>query len=381
MSMNPAMSMGFMGGGDDFYTQMMYAQMMNGSNGGWATNGANGWSNGWNVGNSGGNSGGNTATPSNGVNWGKTALFTAGSAGAAYAGTNWLNHGFNSPVEEVNGKIKFTDDFMAKFSDGFASTQNESALKNFYTKMSTEVSTGKFKHTVNAQNFDSVMDEIKLFLDDPSGQNLADLSDDAKGFLKTRLGKDVIPSGTTVTDANRHLYELVDSDLDNIRKQFSSAYTEATELGFKNNYNLQKSVYDSYDDFVKGLADCTDDVAKAEYLRANPHHAGLSADDLEKLMKNQDVDTIFQRVAADASTRKTNIKTSLDSVENAMQNYAKKWDMKAGWFGKGKFNLFKGNKMNSALDDALSAMRKCKGGKYALIAGVAVAGASLLFNA
>lgn len=375
MGINPAMGMGF--GGEDFYTAMLYQQMMNGG-ANWA-NAANGTKNDAN-----GSNGNQTQPKKQGIGLMGGAAVAGAAAGAGYLGMNYLNHQFNSPVTEVKGKVQFTDDFMKRFSGEYAAIKNESAMKQFFKDLSTEVGADRAKFTVNEKNYDSIMDELKMFLEDPSNPKVADMSDDLKGFLKQRIGKTVPAAGVTIDDTNRGKYELVDTDVDEIREHYAKTLKRANDLEFKNNYNLQKSVYDSFDDFVKGLDDCTDSASKIEYLRSNPHAANLTADELDTLLKkgvsDTEVENIFNRVKTDAAGRKANIKTSYEALEKNMQSFAKKWDGKVGFFGKGKFNVFD-KKTGGALDNALSAMRRAKGGKFAAIAAGAAAIGCLLYNA
>ena len=374
-----------MGGSDDFYTQMLYAQMMNGgsANGGAPAN----WSN------AGGNSSSNSqATSGKKFSWGNTALWGAGAAGATYAGMNWLNHDFNSPVHEVDGKIKFTDDFMRSFSGEYAAMKNEDALKKFYEKLSA-AGKDKFKFTVKAENYDDIMEELKNFLaEDPSNRKLADMSDNLKGFLKAKLEKSTVTSGVTIDDTNRHLFELVESDLSDsrINKAYGDALAESTEIGFKHNYNLQRELYESFDDLAKGFAECADDAAKIEYLKNNPNFAYTLANNTDDLARVLRSDTTVLTNLRTTDAAKTGLKGSMESVENAMQSFAKKWNGKAGFFGKGNFKVFN-KKTASVLDDALSAMRAEASDMsswllmglpgVALIAGLAAAGATVLFNA
>ena len=377
MGINPAMGMGYGFGGDDFYTALLYQQMMNG------TNGANAWTNGTN-GASQQNGQQQNVQQKQGIGLMGGAAIAGSAAGAGYLGMNYLNHQFNSPVTEVKGKVQFTDDFMKRFSGEYAAIKNEAALKQFFKDLSTEVGADRAKFTVDEKNFDSIMDELKMFLEDPSNPKVADMSDDLKGFLKQRIGKTVPAAGVTIDDTNRYLYELVDTDVDAIRRHYADTLKGANDLEFKNNYNLQKSVYDSFDDFVKGLDDCADSASKIEYLRSNPHAANLTADELDTLLKkgvsDTEVDNIFNRVKADASGRKANIKTSYEALEKNMQSFAKKWDGKVGFFGKGKFNVFD-KKTGGALENALASMRRAKGGKFAAIAAGAAAIGCLLYNA
>ena len=110
----------------------------------------------------------------------------------------------------------------------------------------------------------------------------------------------------------------------------------------------------------------------------------MTADELDTLLKkgvtDVEVDNIFNRVKADASGRKANIKTSYEALEKNMQSFAKKWDGKVGFFGKGKFNVFD-KKTGGALENALASMRRAKGGKFAAIAAGAAAIGCLLYNA
>lgn len=375
MGINPAMGMGF--GGEDFYTAMLYQQMMNGG-ANWA-NAANGTKNDAN-----GSNGNQTQPQKQGIGLMGGAAVTGAAAGAGYLGMNYLNHQFNSPVTEVKGKVQFTEDFMKRFSGEYAAMKNEAAMTKFFKDLSAEVGPDRAKFTVNEKNYDTIMDELKMFLEDPSNPKVADMSDDLKGFLKQRIGKTVPAAGVTIDDTNRWQYELVDTDVDEIREHYAKTLERANDLEFKNNYNLQKSVYDSFDDFVKGLDDCTDTASKIEYLRSNPHAANLSAVEIDTLLKkgvdDADVENIFNRVKADAAGRKANVKTSYEALENSMQSFAKKWDGKVGFFGKGKFNVFD-KKTGGALDNALSAMRRAKGGKFAAIAAGAAAIGCLLYNA
>ncbi len=278
MGINPAMGMGYGFGGDDFYTALLYQQMMNGANS------ANAWTNGAN-GASQQSGQQQNVQQKQGIGLMGGAAIAGSAAGAGYLGMNYLNHQFNSPVTEVKGKVQFTDDFMKRFSGEYAAIKNEAALKQFFKDLSTEVGADRAKFTVDEKNFDSIMDELKMFLEDPSNPKVADMSDDLKGFLKQRIGKTVPAAGVTIDDTNRYLYELVDTDVDAIRRHYADTLKGANDLEFKNNYNLQKSVYDSFDDFVKGLDDCTDSASKIEYLRSNPHAANLTADELDTLLK------------------------------------------------------------------------------------------------
>lgn len=357
-----------MGWGGDYYTQMLCQQMM--QNGAGATaKGTNGGS---------GNDG--AATQKQGVGLLGTGAAALGGAGATYAGMNWLNHKFNSPVEEVKGKVQFTEDFMHRFSGEYAALQNESAVKNFYTNLSKEIA-GKAKFEVNAENYESLMEEFRSFMNDPGNPKVADMSDDLKGFLNQRLGKDVVPAGTTVTEANRHLYEVVDGDLATVKGKYAEIFHEANGLEFKNNYNLQKQVYESYDDVLKGLKNCKTATEKAEYIRSNPHAFNLDVDDWKKIFSGSDaeIETVFNKIKADTG-RKAALKSGYTSIEKNMQRFAKQWDGKCGFFGKGKFNVFS-KKTASALDNALSSMRSAKGGKYAIIGAAAAAVGCLLYNA
>ncbi len=402
MGINPAMGMGF--GGDDFYTAMLYQQMMNGG-ANWA-NAANGTTNGAN-----GANGNLTQPQKQGIGLMGGAAVTGAAAGAGYLGMSYLNHQFNSPVTEVKGKVQFTDDFMKRFSGEYAAIKNESAMKQFFKDLSTEVGADRAKFTVNEKNFDTIMDELKMFIEDPSNPKVADMSDDLKGFLKQRIGKTVPGAGVTIDDTNRYLYELVDDDLGAIRGHYADILKRQNELEFKNNYNLQKSVYGSFDDIVKGMDDCTDAVSKLDYLRSNPHIANFSDIEWRELFKQplsradfeakiaacggnpleetkirenyvkfEDIDDLFSKVKSEAPNVKNGVKGSLSSLENQMQSFAKKWDGKVGFFGKGKFNVFD-KKTGGALDNALSAMRRAKGGKFAAIAAGAAAIGCLLYNA
>lgn len=373
MGINPAMGMGYGFGGDDFYTQMLYQQMANGGAG------ASSWTNGGNGTNGTNNS--QTATQKQGIGLFGGAAITGTAAGAGYLGMNYLNHQFNSPVEEVKGKVRFTDDFMKRFSGEYAAIQNEGAVKTFYSDLSKGV-TGKAAFTVDAKNYEGLMDEFKSFLEDPSNPKVADMSDDLKGFLKQRLGKDIVPSGLTIDDTNRHLYEIVDSDLPKVKEKYAEIFAGATDLELKNNYNLQKSIYESFDDVIKGMADCKTTAEKVEYLKSNAHSFGLNSDEWKKVISgvDADVDSVWASVKANSAARKGTLKTGYEAVERNMQAFAKKWDGKAGFLGKGKFNVFS-KKTGGALDNALAAMRRGKGGKYAAIAAGAAAIGCLLYNA
>ena len=370
MGINPAMGTGYGFGGDDFYTQMLYQQMANGGAG------ASSWTNGGK-----GTNNSQTATQKQGIGLFGGAAITAGAAATGYVGMNYLNHQFNSPVEEVKGKVRFTDDFMKRFSGEYAAIQNEGALKTFYSDLSKGTA-GKAAFTVDAKNYEGLMDEFKSFLEDPSNPKVADMSDDLKGFLKQRLEKEIVPSGVTIDDTNRSIYEIVDGDLPKIKEKYAEIFHKATDLELQNNYNLQKSIYESFDDVIKGMADCKTTAEKVEYLKSNAHSFGLNADEWKKVMSgvDADVDSVWSSVKANATTRKGTLKTGYEAVERNMQAFAKKWDGKAGFLGKGKFNVFS-KKTGGALDNALAAMRRGKGGKYAAIAAGAAAIGCLLYNA
>lgn len=381
MGINPAMGMGYGFGGDDFYTQMLYQQMMNGGAG------ASSWTNGGNGTNGTNNS--QTATQKQGIGLFGGAAITGTAAGAGYLGMNYLNHQFNSPVEEVKGKVRFTDDFMKRFSGEYQSIKNETGWKNLLSDLSKEVAPDRAKFSVTDKNIESILEELKMFVEDPSNPKVADMSDDLKGFLKQRMGKSVPAAGATIPDADKWMYELVDNDVDAIRKHYAETMSRVSDLEFSNNYNLQKSVYESFDDFVKGLDDCKDTASKIDYLRSNRHAAGLTSADLDTLLKkgvgDAEVDAIFNRVksvATDttAAGRKAQLKSGYEALEHSMQSFAKKWDSKIGFLGKGKFNIFD-KKTGGALDNALAAMRRGKGGKYAAIAAGAAAIGCLLYNA
>ncbi len=367
MGTNP-MLMGMYGMSDDFYTQMMYQQMMNG---GYANNA------GWGAAAGTQKGGGQTQQAAQGgSSLGRAAVYGTAAAGAAGAATLFTGYGLNSPVEEgKHGGVKFTDDFMKRFSGEYHAIKNDASLKNFFKTLSAETP-GVAKFTVTAENYDKLMDELRSFFDDPSNPKVADMSDDLKGFLKHSLGK---------ADA----YDLVDTDVDSIRNKYAELLKQTTDFEFKDNYNLQKSLYEQFDDLGKEFLNCADDAAKVEFLKNNPQFAkafNLDATDWTKILKGE-TDVLAKIQDTTGSTPKirdgvkATLKTDFENLEKTMQSFAKKWDGKVGFLGKGKFNLFKGNKVGGALDGALSSLRTSKAWKHAGLAGLAVAGATLLFNA
>jgi hypothetical protein len=148
-----------------------------------------------------------------------------------------------------------------------------------------------------------------------------------------------------------------------------------------------KNSLDDIDDGWKALGKGADSkLGKINFLKENAHALGINADDYKTLLQNADdiadvqtLDNMFKKYGSgsELKARKAALGKEVKTIQSQMQKFATKWE-KSGLFGVGGFKKGAGNsKVVGALDDAYKAMKKCKAGKYALIAGVAVAGLKL----
>ena len=364
MSSIPMMGMG---GTDDFYTQMMYAQMMNG---GAASGGA---SSNWALpaGSQQASQGGQAAAQVQGGGLGGALKWGLGTAAAAGAGTYYTNTSFTSPV--VDGK--FTDAFMTKFSGEYAAMQNGDKVKNFFKGLGTS------KTPITAENYFGAMDSIDEFIRSGS---VDDLTDEAKQILKKKFSLGDVKKAT--------LENLRTSQLDAVKGFVYDTHTQLGNLSTANNLNATQGLLNSLDDIDDGwkaLGKGADSkFAKINFLKENAHALGINADDYKTLLQNADdiadvdtLDKMFKKYGSGSAlkARKTELGKKVKTIQSQMQKFATKWE-KSGLFGVGGFKKGAGNsKVVGVLDDAYKAMKKCKAGKYALIAGVAV-GAGKLFG-
>lgn len=361
MGINPAMGMGMMGGSDDFYTQMLYQQMMAQQNGvgTGAKNGA--------VAGGGGDSSAANQTAKKGGSLGSAAVWGIGTGAAAGAGMYFTNNLFNSPIEEVKGKRVFSEKFLNHFSGEYAAMQNGDKLKKFYTGLSNT------KSPVTAENFQSTMDSIEEFM--KSG-DVDDLSAEAKQVLKKRFG---------LAKADKAALEgLHSTKLNDIRNFFTETHYGVADLEQLNNLNAKAAMLESLDgikDGWKSLGKGADSVAgKIEFLRENAHTIGLDKADYEKLLKDglteTEVDDIFKKF--NVKTRKNALNGEINTIKKAMQKFVSKWDKNGSIIG-GGFKKVGNAKTLEALNNSLKAFRKSKAVPVAL--GAAAIGAIISFFA
>lgn len=372
MGINPAMGMGYGFGGDDVYTAMLYQQMMNGgTNWASAANGTTG-TNGSNGANS--NQQQTNATQKGG-GLGTAFLYGAGAAGATAAGMYFTNNPFNSALEP--DKKVFNKNFMRHFAGEYAAMQNGDNLEKFFKGLSNS------KTPITAENYATTMDSIEEFI--KSG-DVDDLTTEAKQVLKKKFGLSKVDKPA--------LEGLRNSKLADMKTFFTETRFKFTDLGYSHNLNAQQGLLDSLDDIREGwksLGKGKDSIpAKLDFLRENAYAMGMDKADYEKLLRNADditdvkeLDTIFNKFGDKShfKARKNALNTEITNIEKAMQKFATKWDGKAGFFGKSGFKKFGNPKQLGALDNALSAMRRGKAGKWGLIAGLGAAGLALICNA
>lgn len=367
MGINPAMGMGF--GGDDFYTQMLYQQMMNGGTN-WA-NAANGTTNGTNGSNGTNNAQQKTDATQKGGGLGTAFLYGAGAAGATAAGMYFTNNPFNSALEP--DKKVFNKNFMRHFAGEYAAMQNGDNLEKFFKGLSNS------KTPITAENYATTMDSIEEFI--KSG-DVDDLTAEAKQVLKKKFGLSKVDKAA--------LEGLRNTKLADMKTFFTKTQFKFADLGYAHNLNAQQGLLDSLDDIREGwksLGKGKDSIpARLDFLRENAYAMGMEEADYAKLLRNADdisdvkeLEAIFKKFGVDA--RKKALNKEITDIEKAMQKFATKWDGKAGFFGKSGFKKFGNPKQLGALDNALSAMRRGKAGKWGLIAGLGAAGLALICNA
>ncbi|MCM1010778.1 MAG: hypothetical protein NC390_07890 [Fusobacterium sp.] len=371
MGINPAMGMGYGFGGDDFYTQMLYQQMANGgaanssiwNNAGVNNSTAGGW----------GASSAGQQTVKQGPSIGKALMYGAGAGAAVGAGTYFTNNPFTAAVKDG----KFTDDFLAKFSGEYAALQNGDKAEKFFKGLGTT------KTPITVENYGATMNSIEEFI--KSG-DVDDLSAEAKQMLKKKFGLAKVDKTT--------LKGLHSTDLAEMKKFFTDTVFDAKDLASANSLNAKQAMLDSLDDIRKGWKDLgtgKDSIpAKLEYLREHGHTMGMDKADYQKLLCNaddikkvEDLDDIFKKFSNPSlkksnpfKARKTALTGEVNTIKKAMQKFATKWDKNAGWFGKG-FSKAGNKKTMEALENALSAMKKGKAGKYGAIAAAGAAVLSL----
>lgn len=367
MGINPSMGMTYGMGGEDFYTQMLYQQMANGSTG-FTGNGTTGTNN---------NTKTQTQETKNGGGLGSALMYGGGAAALTGAGMYFTNNPFNSPLEA--GKKVFNEDFLKHFSGEYAAMQNGDKLEKFYKGLSTT------KVPVTAENFSTTMDSIEEFI--KSG-DVDDLTDEAKAVLKKKHGI----TATKKADIDAALKALDKNDL-------KSFYTETVynfaEHNVANNLNAKNAMLAQLDDLKEGwksLGKGADSaVAKAEFLRENAHVLGIDKADYQTLIQKADdftddsaLNNLWEKYAGKKGkikTRKTAIEGEIKTIKKQMQSFASKWDGKANFFGTSGFKKFGNQKQLNALEGALSSMKKCKAGKYAAIAAGIAAVGSFFLNA
>lgn len=362
--MGSVMPMG-MNMGDDFYTQMMQYQLLNG---GGANGATGGMPNGWALPQSAqsAQTTAQTATKEK-AGFGGALKWGLCTAAATGAGTYFTNTSFTSPV--VDGK--FTDAFMTKFSGEYAAMQNGDSIKNFFKGLGTS------KTPITAENYFGAMDSIEEFI--RSG-DVDDLTTEAKQILKKKLSLKDLKKDT-----------LTQIEKDKLRGVVFENHSQLGKLNTTNNLNATQGLLSSLDDIGDAWKDlgkgADSKFAKINFLKENAQALGINADDYKTLLQNADdiidvdaLDNMFKKYGTgDAlKTRKANLGKEVKTIQSQMQKFATKWE-KSELFGVGGFKKGAGNsKVVGVLDDAYKAMKKCKAGKYALIAGVAVAGLKLL---
>ena len=300
---------------------------------------------------------------SKGLGLGTTALVGTAVGGGTFAGMNWLNHSYNSPIEEVKGAKVFTNDFLKHFSSEYSLAKNEKAYADFFKNIGPK--TGN--HVVTPENYNTLMTELKEYI---SAEKPADfeLSEQAKAVLK----KQGIKADGSEMAKVRDLYAKNVYDLDNLRAKDNMTF-----------HTERLSTLESLEEELKTVKK-GDKATKLDFLRKNATHLGLKQDDFAKLLQDEkaitktELDNLLKNV--DIKAQKTATETSVKSIETEMKALAQKWDPKAGFWGKGKFKGVGNKKVASALDEALASMRKSKGGKYGLIAGGVAAAGTLALN-
>lgn len=346
---------------DDFNTQMMYAQMMSGGANG--TTGGAAWKQPTTTTTQAADS-----TKAQGGGLGGALKWGLGAAAVTGAGTYFTNTSFTSPI--VDGK--FTDAFMTKFSGEYAAMQNGDKVTNFFKGL------GSTKTPITAENYFGAMDSIDEFI--RSG-DVDDLTTEAKAMLKKKFNLSDVKKGTLET--------LHSNQLENMKGFVYDTHSQIGKLNTANNLNAMQALKNSLDDIDDGwkaLGKGADSkLGKINFLKENAQALGIDADDYKKLLNKvddvdvKDLDDIFKKYGTGNAlkNRKANLGKEVTTIQKQMQKFATKWE-KSGLFGVGGFKKGAGNsKVVGALDDAYKAMKKCKAGKYALIAGVAVAGLKL----
>lgn len=360
-SINPAMGMGYGFGGDDFYTQMLYQQMMqNGGAANWAN--AGGTAN-----NNGAANGAAQDVKQGGSSFVKTAGYAAAAGGLTGAGMLFTNNPFNSPLE--SGKKVFNEDFMKHFSGEYAAMQNGDKLEKFFKGL------GNTKAPITVENYGSAMESIEEFI--KSG-DVDDLSAEAKQILKKKFSLSKADKAT--------LEALHTGKLAEVKNFLTDTHYSVNDLRSANSLNINQSMLDSLDDVRDGwktLGKGKDSIpAKLDYLRENAHTMGMDKADYQKLLRNADditdvkeLDDIFKKFGEKApfKARKTALKKEVRTIQEAMQKFASKWDGKANFWGKSGFKKVGNEKTLTALESALSSMKKAKAGKYAAIAAAGAA--------
>ena len=367
MGINPAMGMGMMGGSEDFYTQMLYQQMANGGNANssiWNNAAAAGAVNGGGVGSS-----AVQQQAAKGSGLGNALTYGIGAGAAVGAATYFTNNKFNAPVKDG----KFTPEFMRRFSGEYAAIQNGNKLENFFKGLGTQ------KNPITLENYNGVMDSIEEFI--KSG-DVDDLTDDAKQVLKKKFG---------LAKADKAALEgLHNTKLADMKSFLTDTHFGVNDLDHANNLNAKQGLLNSLDDIRdgwKGLGKGKDSIpAKLEYLREHGYAMGMEKADYEKLLRNADditdvkeLDDIFKKFGEKApfKARKAALKGEVGTIEKAMQKFAAKWDKNIKLFG-GGFKKAGNAKTMTALENALSAMKKGKAGKYGAIAAAGAAVLSFL---
>lgn len=298
-------------------------------------------------------------------------MYGGGAAAAVGAGTYFTNNPFVSPITEAKGGKKvFSDAFMKHFSGEYAAMQNGDKLEKFFNGLGTK------KAPITVENYGATMESIEDFI--KSG-DVDDLTTEAKQVLKKKF---------SLAKADKAALEALHSgQLADVKTFLTDTHYNVNDLRGANSLNIKQSMLESLDDVRDGwksLGKGKDSIpAKLEYLREHAHTMGMDKADYQKLLRNADditdvkeLDDIFKKFGEKApfKARKAALKNEVSTIEKAMQKFVSKVDKKAGWFGK-TFKQTGDKKTLTALENALSSMKKCKAGKYA---GIAAAGAAVL---
>ena len=292
--------------------------------------------------------------------FGRSLLTGLGVGGAAYAGMQFPNHRFNSPIETLEGGgVQFNERFMNHFAGEYAAVENGSELTKFYNSIGNG--------GVKAENIEQVFNDLKIATTPEGFKEIADLAD------KNPALKEVLQKGG-ILDSSGNMAST--ATIEKVQELYTKNRLEFRNINANNNIIKQSQMLERAKGLEEGWKACGKNLgAKRLFLVNNADVLGIAHTDVQKLLFDSKLDAaaldgMYTAGSAGIDGFKAACTTNIDNIKTSMKSLAEtSWNKDAGFFAK-KGELFKG-KYAKELTNALTKARRSRSLWVAGIAAVA----------